>query len=128
VAITGGGSGLTYKPNANACNSQSGGSADTFTYTLNGGSVGSVSVTVTCVNDAPSFTKGPDQSTPESSGAQTVNPWATSISPGAANESGQVLNFQITNTTNAALFSTQPAVSPTGVLTYTPQAGTSGDA
>src|SRR5205823_6596260 len=63
AAITGGGSGLTYKPNANYCNTQTGGTADTFTYTLNGGSIGTVSVTVTCVNDAPSFTKGPDQTT-----------------------------------------------------------------
>ncbi|HVL96204.1 MAG TPA: Ig-like domain-containing protein [Solirubrobacteraceae bacterium] len=51
VAITGGGSGLTYRPNANYCNS--GGAADTFTYSLNGGSTGTVSMTVTCVNDAP---------------------------------------------------------------------------
>jgi VCBS repeat-containing protein len=53
VAITGGGSGLTYKPSANYCNSQTGGTADTFTYTLNGGSSATVSMTVTCVDDDP---------------------------------------------------------------------------
>jgi hypothetical protein len=53
VAITGGGSGLTYKPNANYCNSQVGGAIDTFTYKLNGGSTGTVAMTVTCVNDLP---------------------------------------------------------------------------
>ena len=47
VAITGGGTGLTYAPAANFCG------ADSFTYTLDGGSVGTVNVTVTCVNDAP---------------------------------------------------------------------------
>ena len=53
VVITGGGSGLTYQPNANYCNSQAGGAPDTFTYTLNGGDSATVSVTVTCVDDAP---------------------------------------------------------------------------
>jgi VCBS repeat-containing protein len=53
VVITGGGTGLSYQPNANYCNNPPGTSPDTFTYTLNGGSTATVSVTVTCVNDAP---------------------------------------------------------------------------
>jgi VCBS repeat-containing protein len=53
VAITGGGTGLTYKPNANYCNDPPGTSLDTFTYTINGGTTGTVSTTVTCVDDAP---------------------------------------------------------------------------
>ena len=53
MVITGGGSGLTYQPNANYCNSQAGATPDTFTYTLNGGDSATVSVTVTCVDDAP---------------------------------------------------------------------------
>ena len=53
VAITGGGTGLTYQPNANYCNNPPGTTLSTFTYTLNGGSTATVSVTVTCVNDAP---------------------------------------------------------------------------
>jgi len=53
VVITGGGTGLTYQPDANYCNDQPGGTPDTFTYTLNGGSTATVSVTVTCVDDAP---------------------------------------------------------------------------
>ena len=53
VVITGGGTGLTYQPDPNYCNSQAGGSPDTFTYTLNGGSTATVSVTVTCVPDDP---------------------------------------------------------------------------
>jgi Ca2+-binding RTX toxin-like protein len=48
VAITGSGSGLTYTPNPGYCNSQPGGAADSFTYTLNGGSMASVAMTVTC--------------------------------------------------------------------------------
>ncbi|HKI04389.1 MAG TPA: IPTL-CTERM sorting domain-containing protein, partial [Thermoanaerobaculia bacterium] len=54
VVITGGGSGLTYQPNANYCNTPPGTVLDTFTYTLTpGGSTATVTMTVTCVNDAP---------------------------------------------------------------------------
>jgi Bacterial Ig domain/Bacterial cadherin-like domain len=53
VVITGGGTGLTYKPNANYCNFPGGHPTDDFTYTLNGGSIGTVSMTVDCVNDPP---------------------------------------------------------------------------
>ena len=38
VAITGGGTGLTYQPNPNYCNTPPGTTPSTFTYTLNGGS------------------------------------------------------------------------------------------
>jgi hypothetical protein len=51
VLISGGGSGLTYAPDADYCNSPPGTSPDTFTYTLNGGSQATVSVTVTCVDE-----------------------------------------------------------------------------
>ena len=52
VAITGGGTGLTYQPNPNFCTQP--GTTDTFTYTLTpGGSSATVSMTVTCVNDPP---------------------------------------------------------------------------
>ncbi|HEV7509691.1 MAG TPA: IPTL-CTERM sorting domain-containing protein [Thermoanaerobaculia bacterium] len=59
VVITGGGTGLTYKPNANYCNNPPG-TFDTFTYTLTpGSSSATVSVSVTCVNDAPVFATNP---------------------------------------------------------------------
>ncbi|WP_257385095.1 tandem-95 repeat protein [Tahibacter caeni] len=87
-------------------------------------------ITVTAVNDAPSFTAGPNQSVFENAGPQTVNPWATAISPGPADESAQTVGFtaSVTGTTGTLAFSAAPAVSPTGVLTYTPQTGTSGTA
>ena len=54
VVITGGGTGLTYEPDADYCNTPPGTTLDTFTYTLTpGGSTATVSVTVTCVDDAP---------------------------------------------------------------------------
>ena len=41
-------------PDANYCNDPPGTTPDTFTYTLNpGGSAATVSVTVTCADDAP---------------------------------------------------------------------------
>ena len=84
-------------------------------------------ITVTSVNDAPEFTAGPDVSVSESAPAQTIDPWATGISAGAANEAGQALAFTISNDNNA-LFSVQPAVSPTGVLSFTPAATINGTA
>jgi len=83
-------------------------------------------ITVTPVNDPPSFTKGADQTVAEDSGAQTVSGWATAISPGP-NESGQTVTF-FTSNDNNALFSAQPAVSPSGTLTYTPAANANGTA
>ena len=50
-------------------------------------------ITVTPVNDAPSFTKGPDESTPEQVNfrpvAQTVTGWATGISAGPPTSQGR---------------------------------------
>jgi hypothetical protein len=87
-------------------------------------------ITVTAVNDAPSFTAGPNQSVFENAGPQTVNPWATALSAGPADESAQTLTFTaaVASSTGTLAFSTAPAVSPSGVLTYTPQAGTIGTA
>ena len=85
-------------------------------------------ITVSAVNDAPSFTKGANQTVNEDAGAQTVSPWATSISPGPANESAQTVTFNVTGNTNPALFSAGPAISTTGVLTYTPAANANGTA
>ena len=54
VVTTGGGTGLTYEPDPNYCNTQPGGTPDTFTYTLTpGASTATVCVTVTCVDDPP---------------------------------------------------------------------------
>ncbi|HEU0130064.1 MAG TPA: Ig-like domain-containing protein [Mycobacteriales bacterium] len=90
--------------------------------TANGGADTSgtqtVTITVTAVNDAPSFTKGGDESVNEDAGVQSVSNWATAISKGPANESAQTVSFNVTNDNNG-LFATQPAVSPTGTLTYT---------
>ena len=82
-------------------------------------------ITVTPVNDAPTFTKGADQVVFNGDGAQTVTNWATAISPGPADEAAQLLNFTISNDNNG-IFAVQPALSTNGTLTWTPLAGTSG--
>jgi hypothetical protein len=96
---------------------------DSFTYTIGDGNGGiataTVAVTVTAVNDVPSFTKGGDQVQVGTPVAKTVPNWATSISAGPANEASQTLNFIVT-AVNTGLFAVQPAVSPGGTLTYTP--------
>src|SRR5213078_2459195 len=84
-------------------------------------------ISVTAVNDTPVFTKGADQTVLEDAGPRTVNPWATAISAGPADEAGQTINFIVTNTNNG-LFSAQPAISPTGALTFTPAPNVSGSA
>jgi len=83
-------------------------------------------ITVTPVNDEPSFTKGADQTVNEDAGAKTVTTWATAISAGPT-EASQTVNFLVSNDNNA-LFAVQPAVAANGTLTYTPAADAFGTA
>ena len=85
-------------------------------------------LTVNSSNDAPSFTKGSDQTVLEDAGAQTVNNWATNLSTGPADEAGQILTFEVTGNTNPTMFSAGPAISSTGNLTYTPAPNANGTA
>ena len=86
-----------------------------------------ITVNVNSVNDVPSFTKGANQTVNEDAGSQTVNGWATNISKGPSNESGQTLTFNVSNNNNS-LFSVQPTISDAGVLTYTPADDANGSA
>ena len=70
VVVTGGGTGLTYSPNAHYCNTPP--PSDDFTYTLNGGSIGTVKVTVTCVDDPPAAVDD-NPTVAEDSGATTID-------------------------------------------------------
>ena len=78
--------------------------------------VADFTITVTAVNDAPSFTSGGAVTVNEDSAAYSAA-WATAISAGP-NESGQTLTFTVTNDNNA-LFSVQPAIAANGTLTFT---------
>src|SRR5829696_2590497 len=116
---------VDYKPNDNYNGS------DSFTYTVSDGNGGTdtadVTITVIPVNDPPSFTAGGDQTVLEDSGAQTFPNWATAISAGPGDEAGQTVSFVLTND-NPALFSSQPAISPSGTLTFTPATNAFGTA
>ena len=65
-------------------------------------------ITINAVNDAPVFTKGPDQTVSENAGAQSVAGWATGIDDGDP-EVSQTLTFNVSNNNNS-LFSVQPAI------------------
>ena len=100
--------------------------------TANGGvnldpSPKSLTVNVISVDDVPAFTKGTNQTVLEDSGSHTVNGWATAMSAGPSNESGQAVSFLLSNNNNA-LFSVQPAISSSGMLTYTSAANANGSA
>jgi hypothetical protein len=131
---------VTYTPHANYFGT------DSFTFKANDlklpwndpgrdSTPATVSITVNAVNDAPSFTKGADQTVTAGTGAKTVAGWATAISPGPANstppadppatEVAQAVNFIVTNNNNA-IFLVQPAIAPDGTLTFTPSASASG--
>ena len=122
---------LTFTPALNA----SGSATVSVQIHDNGGTTGggvdtsaiqTFTITVSLVNHAPSFTGGADDTLLEDASARTDLGWASAISPGPANESGQVLNFIVTNDNNA-LFSVQPAVDgTTGNLTYTLAANANG--
>ena len=121
---------LSYTPAANAF----GTATITLTLSDNGGTAnGGVNtsaaqtfdITITGVNDVPSFTKGSNQTVNEDAGAQTVVNWATAISAGAG-EGSQTVSFVIASNDNPGLFSAGPAISSTGTLTYTPGANKNG--
>ena len=82
-------------------------------------------ITIAPVNDAPSFTAGPNQAVDVGLGSVSVTGWATNISSGPGDGS-QALSFQVTND-NGSLFSVGPAIDSAGNLTYT-LAGVSGTA
>ncbi len=125
TSILGGGLAVNYAPEANFYGT------DSFTYTIADGRGGTDTATVTAtvaeVNDAPSFTKGTNPSVNEDAGLQTAAGWATNLNAGPANESGQLLDFILSND-NPALFAGQPAIAANGTLTYTPAADANGSA
>ena len=104
---------------------------DSFVFQANDGNGGTdnatATITVDPVNDPPSFLAGPTVNVLEDSGPQTFPNWASSISAGPADESGQTVTFTVTNDNNA-LFSAQPSVDSTGTLTFTPAANAYGSA
>jgi len=88
----------------------------------NGGTFArAITISVTNVNEVPSFTKGANQLLPyNTSSAQTASGWATAINDGDSTVT-QGLTFNISSNSNPGLFTTGPSInSSTGTLTYTP--------
>jgi len=116
---------LTYKPAADV----NGSATITVTLVDNGGTANGgidtsaaqfFSISITAVNDAPSFTEGSDETILEDAGPQSVEGWASDISSGPVDESGQTTEFLLT-TTNDAFFAALPEIdAASGDLTYTP--------
>lgn len=88
---------------------------------------GTVSLAIQTINQAPSFTGGTSVASRDDAGPQTIPGWATDISPGSSDESGQVLTFVVSSDTSS-LFASGPAISADGTLTYTPAPGANGTA
>jgi hypothetical protein len=124
---------LSYTPVAN----QFGTATITVTVHDDGGTAGggvdivtrTFTVSVTPVNDPPSFdhmvgsysATDEDPQTHGPAPRQTIPGWANRIAAGPANESAQQLSF-VVNVNNTALFLNdgQPAISSDGTLSYTP--------
>ena len=114
---------LSYTPAANAFGTS------TFTLAVqdnggvaNGGvdtsATQTFTVTVTGVNDAPSFSAVDPATVLEDAGAQTLTGWA-SFNAGPGEGSQAVQAYTVTAVSNAALFAVPPAVSTDGTLSYT---------
>jgi VCBS repeat-containing protein len=99
---------------------------DSFTYQASDGrgnvsAPATVTITVNAVNDAPGFTAGPaiEVSALATALGFTDDLWASGISAGPTDESGQAVTFQV-STDNDGAFSVPPQVDQAGTLTFTP--------
>jgi autotransporter-associated beta strand protein len=89
---------------------------------------GTVPITITFIPFAPSFTPGGDVTVNDTNGMYSA-PWATNILGLPPNGSTAGLTFSVTPNTPGLFSPTgQPAISPTGVLTFTPIPGRGGNA
>ena len=107
VLFAASGNGLTYEPLADYCGS------DSFTYTLNGGSTATVSVTVTCVDDPP-VALDDSITLDENSGANAIDVFGTDYDVDGG-------PMEVVSKTNASHGAVAIAASGSGLI-YTPDA------
>ena len=97
---------------------------EVLAYTLGDGrggyDSGTVTITVQPVNDAPRFAAEDPVTVGEDSGRTVVAGWATEISAGPSDESGQALAFEVLSNTAPGLFASGPSLdAATGDLAFT---------
>ncbi len=84
-----------------------------------------LTITVTNVNEMPSFTVGANQTHNFGTNTvQTISNWATNIDDGDSTVT-QTLTFNVIGDSNPGIFTTPPSVDANGTLTYRPN-GTAG--
>jgi hypothetical protein len=103
--------------------------ADSFVYQPSDGqalgSAATVSLSVSPINDPPTFQAGNNQQADDDGGAVQVDGWASLMSAGPSDEAVQSLSFEV-STDQPSLFEVLPALDSTGRLTYTPSPNASG--
>ena len=109
--------GFTYAPD------QDYSGPDEFSYRASDGEddseVATVSLTVSAVNDPPSFVPGANVSVPILEAVGYTTQWATGMDPGP-DETDQELDFEVgLDPADAGAFLFPPQISDTGVLTFT---------
>lgn len=97
---------------------------ETFTYRVRdrynaASNIGTVTITVTDVNDSPDFTAASPSPISEDSGLRTINGWAQ-FNPGSGEPGQGVDRYEVMGVGNPALFAVPPTISADGTLTYTP--------
>ena len=84
-------------------------------------------VSISAVNDAPSFIAANPTPSNEDSGVIAITGWATFNPGGGADESTQsAAAYAVSSVSNSALFATLPSVSTNGTLTYAPALNANG--
>ncbi len=96
---------------------------------INNTASSSFTIIVSSVNDAPTFDATGDVTVNKDSGLYQ-QPWASNFSVGPANEAKQTLsvNTQIMSVSGCLSFSQAPQVDESGVLSFTPAIGSTGEA
>ncbi|HAH44958.1 MAG TPA: adhesin, partial [Planctomycetaceae bacterium] len=125
IEITNGGTGINYTPAADF------NGTETFTYTINDGTVGSsdvatVTITVSEVNDAPVATVDAQTTTEDTPLTFSASDLVANDSVGPANESGQTLT--VTSVTATANTHGSVVLNGDGTITFTPDADFHGTA
>jgi hypothetical protein len=112
VAITGGGTGVAYTPPPDYCTTPPGGFADTFAYTITGGSTAHVSVSILCAMiRIRKFTNGQDANSPP--GPEVAQGDIVAWTYQILNVGGIALsNIQVTDDQNVAVSCPKTSLQP----------------